>query len=156
MSQAYRVCVGEVECDSESESPLEILSDIRGVIPRIHKEFVAKGWKEKNNLLEKEIDGVKLELDLANRKFKAHISGEKKVFVNSREASHKDALKEGRDSLKKTLDTELMKRDQKILQEINEAITAGEEEALKEYAKTQGSIVEQQKDGGNFRLTIKV
>lgn len=155
MSQAYRVCAGAVQCESESESALEIISDIKGVIPIIQKQFLGAGWKEEGGLLKKQFDGVDVEVDLNKKVFRAHIEGDKDVWVTDRSASHKEALKKGRENLKKQLDTEIMKRDQKILAEIESNISAGEEEALIRLAQSQGTITEQSKSGGNFRLTVK-
>lgn len=155
MSQAYRVCAGAVQCESESESALDIISDIKGVVPLIEKRFIDSGWKQEEGLLKKQFDGVDVEVDLSKKVFRAHIEGDKDVWVTSRGASHKEALKEGRDKLKKQLDAEIMKRDQKILAEIEGNISAGEEEALIRWGQSQGTITEQSKSGGNFRLTVK-
>ena len=63
MSQAYRVCAGAVQCESESESALDIISDIKGVVPLIEKRFIDSGWKQEEGLLKKQFDGVDVEVD---------------------------------------------------------------------------------------------
>lgn len=159
MSQAYRVCAGVVECESESESPLNILDSIHGVMGIIHKQFLAQGWKLKENedtSLVKKIEGIDVEVDLKKKVFRAHIEAEEKVWVTDRGGSHKDALNSGRDRLKSNLEKTIMQRDQKILEEINSIISEGEHQALRQAAQQQGSIESESNVGGAYRLTVKV